>query len=80
MEASMQGECSVTGADGLIWNKLRKLHIPNKIKVFGWKAIHDILPTHENLTRRHIVEDSTCALCKRSKETAIHALWDCPAV
>ena len=64
MEVSMQGECSAIGADGLIWNKLWKLHIPNKIKVFGWRVINDILPTHENLTLRHIVEDITCALCK----------------
>ena len=74
----MQGECSVTGADRLIWNKLWKLHIPDKIKVFSWRAIHDILPTCENLTRRHIVEDSTCALCKSSKESTIYALWECP--
>ena len=33
-----------------------------KIKVFEWRALHDILPTRENLVRRHIVEEDTCEL------------------
>ena len=44
MEVSMQGECSAIGADGLIWNKLWKLHIPNKIKVFAGELSMTFFP------------------------------------
>ena len=32
-----------------VWEKLWKLKVPNKIKVFGWRACQNILPTRENL-------------------------------
>jgi len=34
-----------------VWNALWKLHIPNKIKVFGWRACQEILPTRSNLAK-----------------------------
>ena len=60
-----------------VWTRLWHSHIPNKIKVCGWRACHDILPTRENLVRRQVLDDGTCGLCTRTKETAIHALWEC---
>ena len=32
-----------------LWNKLWQLHVPSKIKVFGWRACLNILPSKENL-------------------------------
>ena len=61
----------------LIWQRLWKLHLPNKIKIFGWRACHDMLPTKDNLVRRRITEDSVCELCQQGPETGIHVLCDC---
>ncbi|XP_023882264.2 uncharacterized protein LOC111994610 [Quercus suber] len=44
-----KGECSGGVIGGLVWVKLWKLKIPNKIKVFGWRACLNTLPTRENL-------------------------------
>ena len=33
-----------------VWDAIWKLQIPNKFKVFAWRAYHDILPTAVNLT------------------------------
>lgn len=41
----------------------------------GWHACQNILPTRDSLARR--VEDSTCELCKRAKESVLHVLWEC---
>ncbi|KAL0009208.1 hypothetical protein SO802_010710 [Lithocarpus litseifolius] len=60
-----------------VWNALWKLHIPNKIKVFGWRACQEILPTRLNLARRRIIHDNVCPNCTRFPESTIHALWDC---
>lgn len=43
-----------------VWAKLWKLKVPNKIKVFGWRACQNILPTQENLVHRRIMVDNTC--------------------
>jgi len=61
----------------LVWSTLWKLHIPNKLKVFGWRVCHDILPTRENLARKTIIEDQTYELCTRGAEFALHVLWEC---
>ena len=62
-----------------IWTTLWKLRIPNKIKVFGWRACNDILPTKLNLTKRRIIDDAVCPICMRFLESAIHVLWECDA-
>lgn len=73
-EEKDRGECSKVMDGGAVWRSLWKLHVPNKIKVFAWRALHDILPTRENLARRRIVADGTCELCQRENESVIHAL------
>ena len=70
-------ECSSGPKGSQVWSKLWKLRVPNKMKVFGWRACHNILPTRDNLVLRRILEDDGCILCSRMAETGIHALWEC---
>ena len=62
---------------GRVWKVLWKLKVPNKIKVFGWRACCNILPTQVNLIRKRIIEDNRCEACKTEPETKVHALWNC---
>ena len=62
-----------------IWATIWKLRIPNKIKVFAWRACHEILPTTVNLTRRRVIHEDKCSICTIESESTIHALWDCAA-
>ena len=64
----------------LVWPVLWKLCIPNKIKIFGWRACNDILPTKYNLVKRKIITDDKCHICTREVESVTHALWGCAAV
>ncbi|XP_075667600.1 uncharacterized protein LOC142637194 [Castanea sativa] len=59
------------------WRSLWQLRVPNKIKHFMWKACNDALPTKENLHRRHVMDSTTCDLCREHLEDTIHALWLC---
>ena len=62
-----------------IWMALWRFRILNKIKVFGWRACNEILPTKLNLSKRRIIDDAMCPICMRFSESAIHALWECEA-
>ena len=62
-----------------MWVAIWKLRVPNKIKVFGWRACHDILPTRRNLKKKRILMDDLCPLSALFKESTIHALWECSA-
>ncbi|TXG59086.1 hypothetical protein EZV62_016915 [Acer yangbiense] len=59
------------------WKSLWKLHIPNKVKVFVWKACNNMLPSFENLARRRIPVLQLCPLCKSASESIMHGLWSC---
>ena len=76
-EVDSQGECSKEVDVNLVWSKLWKLKILNKIKIFRWRACHNILPTRENLFWRRVIDDSTCELCQREMESVLHVLWEC---
>lgn len=69
--------CSKAMKGGAMWRSLWKLHVPAKIIVFAWQALHDILLTRENLAQRRIVADGTCELYQRENEYVFHALWEC---
>ena len=60
-----------------VWENLWKLRIPNKIKVFAWRAGLNILPSKENLFRHKIAADDTCTLCKSAPKSGLHTLWEC---
>ena len=72
-EANKGGSLGVVFGS-LVWAKLWKLQIPNKIKLFGWRACLDILPTRVNLARRKILEDDKCEVCLLAKESGYHVL------
>ena len=48
------------------------------MKVFAWRACHEILPTRVNLAKRNIIGENLCLCCQRAPETVIHAIWECP--
>ncbi|RYR01081.1 hypothetical protein Ahy_B06g079938 [Arachis hypogaea] len=54
------------------------MHIPQKLKIFLWKACHNILAMNYNLFIRKIVKNSTCSICQEAEETVEYALLLCP--
>ena len=54
-------------------------NVPNVVKMYIWRASHNLLPTKANLLRRGICKDQLCPTCLRDEETINHIVWDCPA-
>ena len=50
-----------------------------KFRIFGWRAVNNLLPTAENLWKRKVVQELTYQLCRNSLENIFHALVTCKA-
>ncbi|KAK6124264.1 hypothetical protein DH2020_042016 [Rehmannia glutinosa] len=59
------------------WRRLWKLRIPEKIKIFCWRAFHGILPCATQLIKRGISMSPLCSRCHHCVETIEHVLRDC---
>ena len=55
------------------------LDYQKKIRIFGWRAANNLLPTAENLWKRKVVQELTYQLCRNSLENIFHALVTCKA-
>ena len=80
LQGEDRAESSTNSAYTKLWKVLWNLKIPNKIKVFGWRACADILPTRVNLVRRRVLTYDKCPICLREPENTIHVLWECAVV
>ena len=70
---------SCSDSRGNNWGVIWKLNIPEKIKIFAWKAAKNILPTVENLWKRKIIQEALCKRCGEGMENTWHALISCKA-
>nr|XP_025616646.1 uncharacterized protein LOC112708946 [Arachis hypogaea] len=60
-----------------IWKEVWRMEVPQKIRMFLWKACHDILPIESNLYKRKMAPNPICQICLKSPETVEHALLLC---
>jgi hypothetical protein len=58
----------------ILWS----LQVPNAVKVFLWRAYHNLLPTKVNLFTRKVVDNNFCPVCHLAEEIVFHAIWGCP--
>lgn len=60
-------------------NTLWSLEIPEKVKIFMWRAIKNLLPSAKNLWKRKVLQESICQRCNRNVESINHTLLDSKA-
>lgn len=63
--------------DKRVWKVIWQINILQKIKIFLWKAVQNIIPVRENLAKRRVVNSGLCPLCEQGNETMEHALLLC---
>ncbi|KAL8127779.1 hypothetical protein AgCh_014632 [Apium graveolens] len=59
------------------WKKVWHLRIPNKIKVFIWKFLRNVVPTRKRLSERGIRIGITCPMCLSDIEHMTHLFFEC---
>ncbi|KAK4385207.1 putative mitochondrial protein [Sesamum angolense] len=60
-----------------VWRAVWQAKIPNKVKVFSWRAICGILPTTTCLQQRLPLVPFSCPFCDTIEETVLHSLLRC---
>lgn len=60
-----------------VWNKLWRLRIPNKIKLFCWKVLNNYIPSNVILFRRGIDVLISCPMCENNHESSDHIFFGC---
>ena len=66
-----------SAGDERVWANLWKLKVPAKIKIFGWRVLHGLLPRRGILANRHIGNVSSCPVCQEGCEDIKHLLFSC---
>ena len=79
LKAESRAEALDRGGWQQAWRALWKLKLPRKIKIFSWRACHDVLPTRVNLAKCKIISDTLCHYCKSVPEDTLHVIWGCGA-
>ena len=63
----------------VFWKNLWLVKVPQKIKVFMWKACSNILPTCTKLFDQNIVSNFSCSVCGDEAETRDHLFYGMPS-
>lgn len=59
-------------ANSTIWEKLWKAKLHERLKIFIWRILADVIPTWERLNRHFNVGDTSCGLCGAEVENIMH--------
>ena len=63
-----------------LWNIIWKANVPQKIRIFAWRAASNSLAVQVNRVKHHQVILGTCSICGVEDECVFHALVCCPKV
>ncbi|KAL0283168.1 UNVERIFIED_CONTAM: hypothetical protein Sangu_2906400 [Sesamum angustifolium] len=59
------------------WRKVWQARVPNKVKVFVWRACLNALQTSANLNKRMVGLEAVCPFCHDEAEDILHVLAGC---
>ena len=77
LESLEVAECSSGDPNSPLWRNLWKLELPEKVKIFAWRAWLNGLPTLDNMQMRGLCSNYTCSVCDEEVECLTHSLITC---
>jgi hypothetical protein len=60
-----------------IWKTIWKSNVPEKVRIFAWRAVHNALATKVNKHRRHMPVSGMCMACGLEQEDVSHMIFRC---
>lgn len=60
-----------------IWDSFWKSKLQERLKMFLWRVLSDVLPMKEVLSRRFEKKDYNCVVCGNNMETWMHLFMEC---
>ncbi|KAH9709496.1 putative reverse transcriptase/RNA-dependent DNA polymerase [Citrus sinensis] len=79
LNQNFPNEPESSNSSSRLWKIPWMLDLPEKVKIFMWRALKNILPTAENLWKRRSLQEPICQRCKLQVETVSHVLIECKA-
>ena len=75
-ETELNALPSSSSTDGVksFWKSICHLKVPNKVKVFLWRACSNALPTKVNLQKRKVLDNTMCDQCGCKAEDELHTI------
>ncbi|MBA0730045.1 hypothetical protein Golax_022933, partial [Gossypium laxum] len=64
----------------LVYKKMWKLNLPEKVKITVWHIFNNLITNMYNLYNRRLAGSATCPKCLRGVENLEHGFRDCPFV
>jgi hypothetical protein len=61
-----------------VWDVIWKAKVPQKIRIFAWRAASNSLATQVNRVIHHQTVSGMCTICGMEDESTFHALVSCP--
>lgn len=69
---------SVSSGEGdIVWKKLWRTKIQPKVKLFGWKILHNGVLVRDNLVKRGMKVEQASTRCGEENESIEHMLMFC---
>ena len=59
----------------MVWRTLWMAKVAHRIKNFGWRLFHSILPTRMMLREKGVIAESNCVVCGNQRETIKHVFF-----
>jgi len=64
--------------DTSFWKEVWRINAPQRVKVFGWLALHEKVRTNLYRFRRGLTNNPYCYIYDQAYESVQHMLRDCP--
>lgn len=72
-----KGESSSSESSPTKWKEVWRIPIPNKVRHFIWKCMHNAIAVMDNLNRKGIDINPLCPRCHKERETVEHIFFRC---
>jgi hypothetical protein len=65
-----------TGLEGKLWQRIWRVQVPPKLRIFIWRLAHQSLPTGDVRHHRQMAETKACSICGE-QDSWRHSLLNC---